>query len=156
MASAAELPSYTLIHVASDSEMPSEQQLRTDLEKGDGKTKVAALKKVIQMILNGEKLPNLLMTIIRFVLPSQDHMIKKLLLIFWEICPKTYPDGKLMQEMILVCDAYRKDLQHPNEFIRGSTLRFLCKLKVGRIIRFDTIHESTFSFRFRNLSYSSP
>uniref|UniRef100_A0A914RR50 Clathrin/coatomer adaptor adaptin-like N-terminal domain-containing protein n=1 Tax=Parascaris equorum TaxID=6256 RepID=A0A914RR50_PAREQ len=24
--------------------------------------------------------------------------------------------------MILVCDAYRKDLQHPNEFIRGSTL----------------------------------
>ena len=35
-----------------------------------------------------------------------------------------------MQEMILVCDAYRKDLQHPNEFIRGSTLRFLCKLKV--------------------------
>ena len=50
-------------------------------------------------------------------------MIKKMLLIFWEIVPKTYPDGKLMQEMILVCDAYRKDLQHPNEFIRGSTLR---------------------------------
>ena len=23
-----------------------------------------------------------------------------------------------------------QDLQHPNEFIRGSTLRFLCKLKV--------------------------
>lgn len=27
--------------------------------------------------------------------------------------------------MILVCDAYRKDLQHPNEFVRGSTLRFI-------------------------------
>ena len=26
-----------------------------------------------------------------------------------------------------------QDLQHPNEFIRGSTLRFLCKLKVGHI-----------------------
>ena len=48
-----------------------------------------------------------LMTIIRFVLPSQDHMIKKLLLIFWEIVPKTSGDGKLLQEMILVCDAYR-------------------------------------------------
>ena len=47
------------------------------------------------------------MTIIRFVLPSQDHMIKKLLLIFWEIVPKTSGDGKLLQEMILVCDAYR-------------------------------------------------
>ena len=57
-------------------------------------------------------------------------MIKKLLLIFWEIVPKTEPDGRLKHEMILVCDAYRKDLQHPNEFIRGATLRFLCKLKV--------------------------
>ena len=56
-------------------------------------------------------------------------MIKKLLLIFWEIVPKTEPDGRLKHEMILVCDAYRKDLQHPNEFIRGATLRFLCKLK---------------------------
>ena len=59
-------------------------------------------------------------------------MVKKLLLIFWEVVPKTSGDGKLLSEMILVCDAYRKDLQHPNEFIRGSTLRFLCKLKVCR------------------------
>lgn len=64
------------------------------------------------MILNGEKLPGLLMTIIRFVLPLQDHTIKKLLLVFWEIVPKTTPDGKLLQEMILVCDAYRKVSHH--------------------------------------------
>lgn len=36
--------------------------------------------------------------------------------------------------MILVCDAYRKDLQHPNEFIRGSTLRFLCKLQEPELL----------------------
>jgi len=36
--------------------------------------------------------------------------------------------------MILVCDAYRKDLEHPNEFIRGSTLRFLCKLKEPELL----------------------
>lgn len=77
-------------------------------EKGDVKSKTEALKKVIIMILNGEKLPGLLMTIIRFVLPLQDHTIKKLLLVFWEIVPKTTPDGRLLHEMILVCDAYRK------------------------------------------------
>lgn len=77
-------------------------------EKGDTKKKIEALKKVISIILSGEKIPGLLMIIIRFVLPLQDHTIKKLLLIFWEIVPKTTPDGKLMQEMILVCDAYRK------------------------------------------------
>lgn len=81
-------------------------------EKGEIKAKTEALKKVIIMILNGEKLPGLLMTIIRFVLPLQDHTIKKLLLVFWEIVPKTTPDGKLLQEMILVCDAYRKVCYH--------------------------------------------
>jgi len=132
--STAELPCYTLINVPSDFETPNEMQLKSDLEKGDTKVKTEALKKAIYMILNGEKISGLLMTIIRFVLPSQDHMIKKMLLVFWEIVPKTYPDGKLMQEMILVCDAYRKDLQHPNEFIRGSTLRFLCKLKEPELL----------------------
>ncbi|XP_016341253.1 coatomer subunit beta-like [Sinocyclocheilus anshuiensis] len=131
---AAENVCYTLINVTNDSEPPSEVSLKTDLEKGEIKAKTEALKKVIIMILNGEKLPGLLMTIIRFVLPLQDHTIKKLLLVFWEIVPKTTPDGKLLQEMILVCDAYRKDLQHPNEFIRGSTLRFLCKLKESELL----------------------
>jgi coatomer subunit beta len=96
--------------------------------------KIDTLKKVIQLMLNGERLPGLLMTIIRFVLPLQNHTIKKLLLIYWEIVPKVSADGKLLQEMILVCDAYRKDLQHPNEFLRGSTLRFLCKLKEPELL----------------------
>lgn len=77
-------------------------------EHGDNRVKASALKKTIQLVLNGERLPGLLMTIIRFVLPSNDHTLKKLLLIFWEIWPKTSADGKLLHEMILVCDAYRK------------------------------------------------
>ncbi|CAH2091603.1 unnamed protein product [Euphydryas editha] len=129
-----EQPCYTLINFPTDSEPYNEMQLKLDLEKGDIKKKIEALKKTIGIILSGEKIPGLLMIIIRFVLPLQDHMIKKLLLIFWEIVPKTTPDGKLLQEMILVCDAYRKDLQHPNEFIRGSTLRFLCKLKEPELL----------------------
>lgn len=130
----AEQPCYTLINNPSETEMPNEQQLRNDLEHGDNRAKASALKKVIQLVLSGERLPGLLMIIIRFVLPCNDHQIKKLLLIFWEIWPKTSPDGKLLHEMILVCDAYRKDLQHPNEFIRGSTLRFLCKLKEPELL----------------------
>lgn len=131
---AIELPCYTIINIPSDAEQPTEQKLKEDLEKGDLKVKADALKKVIQQMLNGDKFPSLLMTIIRFVMPVADHTLKKLLLIFWEIVPKNTPDGKLMQEMILVCDAYRRDLQHPNEFIRGSTLRFLCKLKEPELL----------------------
>lgn len=41
-------------------------------------------------------------------MPQDDHALKKLLLIYWEIVPKKGTDGKLLHEMILVCDAYRK------------------------------------------------
>ncbi|XP_017851889.1 coatomer subunit beta [Drosophila busckii] len=128
-----QVPCYTIIN-SPDLEVPNEMQLKQDLEKGDTHVKIETLKKVIKLLLNGERYPGLIMTIIRFVLPVQNHTIKKLLLIFWEIVPKTSADGKLLQEMILVCDAYRKDLQHPNEFLRGSTLRFLCKLKEPELL----------------------
>ncbi|KER23243.1 hypothetical protein T265_08815 [Opisthorchis viverrini] len=125
---------YTLIGLSPDAKTYSEQQLKDDLQHNSVDIKREALKEVIRLIVNGEKFPNILMTVIRFVMPSQDHMIKKLLLLFWEVVPKYGPDGKLLHEMILVCDAYRKDLQHPNEFIRGSTLRFLCKLKEPELL----------------------
>ncbi|KAL3994851.1 Coatomer subunit beta [Acanthocheilonema viteae] len=133
--SSGELPCYTLIHVPSDFEIPSEVQLKEKFEKGDVKAKTDALKKLIMMIMNGEKIgQGMMMQVIRFCLPTSDHTIKKLLLLFFEIVPKTASDGKLLHEMILVCDAYRKDLQHPNEFIRGSTLRFLCKLREPELL----------------------
>jgi len=134
MATISELPCYTIINYPAESDAVTEAKLKEDLENGDIATKTTALKKVMYQLLNGEKMPSILMTIIRFVLPLQDHMIKKLLLIFWEVVPKTGADGKLLHEMILVCDAYRKDLEHANEFIRGSTLRFLCKLKEPELL----------------------
>ncbi|KAH8859633.1 Coatomer subunit beta [Schistosoma japonicum] len=125
---------YTLIGLSTETKTYTEQKLKEDLQNGKDNVKREALKELIRLIINGEKFPNLLMIVIRFVMPSQDHMIKKLLLLFWEVVPKYGSDGKLLQEMILVCDAYRKDLQHPNEFIRGSTLRFLCKLKEPELL----------------------
>ena len=65
--STAELPCYTLINVPSDFETPNEMQLKQDLEKGNTKEKIEALKKTIYMILNGEKIQGLLMNIIRLV-----------------------------------------------------------------------------------------
>ena len=66
-----ELPCYTILSLPPDLEAPNEQALKADLEKGDTKAKIAAMKKVLHLILNGDKIPGLLMTIIRFVLPSQ-------------------------------------------------------------------------------------
>ncbi|CBY11196.1 unnamed protein product [Oikopleura dioica] len=128
---------YTLINPSSEAELATEQQLKAEIEdvKGTDKSKAAALKKLIIQTLNGDKFsPTMAIHVIKYLLPSQDHYIKKLLLIYWEIAPKVDEEGKLRHEMILVCDAYRRDLMHPNEFIRGSTLRFLCKLKQPELL----------------------
>ena len=60
------------------------------------------MKKILLLMLNGDPVPQLLMHVIRFVMPSKNKILKKLLLVYWEICPKTNPDGKLKQEMVLV------------------------------------------------------
>lgn len=39
-----------------------------------------------------------------------------------------------MQEMVLVVNALRNDLLHPNEYIRGQMCRFLCKLKEVEVL----------------------
>jgi len=55
-------------------------------------------------------------------------------MLFWEVVPKYSADGSLLPEMILVCNALRNYLIHPNEYVRGSMLRFLCKITESEII----------------------
>jgi hypothetical protein len=57
---------------------------------------------------------------VRYVLPSDDKMVQKLLLLYMEIIEKTDDQGKLLPEMILICQNLRNNLQHPNEFLRGK------------------------------------
>eukprot|EP01097_Dermamoeba_algensis_P003079 TRINITY_DN2239_c0_g1_i1.p1 TRINITY_DN2239_c0_g1~~TRINITY_DN2239_c0_g1_i1.p1 ORF type:complete len:947 (-),score=236.04 TRINITY_DN2239_c0_g1_i1:131-2971(-) len=128
-----EKPCTLLIH-HEKGEPPNVGQLKESLESGADQDKVSALKKTILLLLSGENLPGILMTVIRFVMPTKDHTLKKLVLLFWEVAEKTGPDGKLLHEMILVCNFLRMDLNHPNEYIRGMTLRFLCKMKEVEIL----------------------
>jgi coatomer subunit beta len=95
-------PCYTLLSPDDSSESVSVNDFKTQLEKGDDETKVQAMKKLIVTMLNGEPMPQLLMFVIRFVVPSKNKTLKKLLLIYWEIAQKKNPDGKLKQEFILV------------------------------------------------------
>lgn len=109
------------------------------------------MKRILTIMLNGDPMPSLLMHIIRFIMPSKSKPLKKLLYFYYEICPKLDVGGKLKQEMILVwytqkndtlktiadgrySNGIRNDLQHPNEYIRGNTLRFLCKLREAELI----------------------
>lgn len=112
----------------------SGNEIREALEGNDVEAKVLAMKKAVSMLLNGEQLPQLFITIVRYVLPSEDHTIQRLLLLYLEAIEKTDAHGKVLPEMILICQNLRNNLQHPNEYIRGVTLRFLCRIREEEII----------------------
>ena len=100
-------------------------------------------------MLGGETMPRILMQVIRFCINSDDKPLKKLTMLYWEVVPKyqdltgeellqqaagTSVQRKLLPEMILVCNALMNDLNHANEYVRGSMLRFLCKIKDEEIL----------------------
>ncbi|KAF8346088.1 coatomer protein [Amanita rubescens] len=128
-------PSCHTVVTDSGAEYPSVSELRSGLEKGSDEVKLETLRKIIISTINGNPQPTLMMPIIQYVMPSRNKQLKKLLHFYWEVCPKYDDNGKLKQEMILVVNAIRNDLQHPNEYIRGASLRFLQKIaKDGELL----------------------
>jgi len=93
---------YSLVHMDNTADQPTLQELKLQLEKGNDETKMETMRTVVTIMLNGDPMPQLLMHIIRFVMPSKSKSLKKLLYFYYEICPKHDSNGKLKQEMILV------------------------------------------------------
>lgn len=93
---------YSLVKDSAADGTPTMSELRTQLEKGTDESKVETMKRILTIMLNGDPLPQLLMHIIRFVMPSKSKPLKKLLYFYYEICPKLDVQGKLKQEFILV------------------------------------------------------
>ncbi|KAI5306239.1 coatomer subunit beta, partial [Ascosphaera atra] len=130
---------YSFVHQDNSADQPTLSELKLQLEKGTDETKLETMRRILIIMLNGDPMPQLLMHIIRFVMPSRSKPLKKLLYFYYEVCPKLDASGKLKQEMILVCprprsNGIRNDLQHPNEYVRGNTLRFLCKLREPELL----------------------
>lgn len=125
---------YTLIYEPATAVKYTANEFKNQLEKGDDESKIMTMRQMLITMLNSDTMPELLMHVIRYVMPSKNKELKKLLYFYWEICDKYDQDGKLRHEMILVCNAIQRDLQHPNEYIRGNTLRFLTKLKEPELL----------------------
>jgi coatomer subunit beta len=116
----------------------SSQTIVTDvkqlLEEGDVEDKIDGMKKTIALMLNGEPLPGMFISIVRYVLPSEDKTVQKLLMLYMEIIEKADASGSILPEMILICQNLRNNLQSPNEYLRGCTLRFICRLTEAELL----------------------
>eukprot|EP00457_Paulinella_chromatophora_P001116 gb/GEZN01001118.1/.p1 GENE.gb/GEZN01001118.1/~~gb/GEZN01001118.1/.p1 ORF type:complete len:1003 (+),score=201.18 gb/GEZN01001118.1/:53-3061(+) len=124
----------TLLVGTDDSTVVSESDLAKRLESKNDDDKIKALKELILATLQGENFPRLRMHVIKYCINTRNKTLKKLLLNYWEVVEKRDDEGKPLHEMILVCQAMKNDLDHPNEYIRGCTLRFLSKLKEPTIL----------------------
>ena len=93
---------WSMVQNDNGADQPTLQQFQQQLEKGTDESKVETMKTILTVMLNGDPLPQLLMHIIRFVMPSKSKPLKKLLYFYYEVCPKTDANGKLKQEFILV------------------------------------------------------
>ena len=60
----------------------SPSDIRTALEGHDTFAKIQSMQTAIKMLLSGEQLPAFFITVVRYVLPSEDHTIQKLLLLY--------------------------------------------------------------------------
>jgi coatomer subunit beta len=121
--------------IACDIVPPKASEIQAKLEKTKVQDKIDAMEELILLMASGEQYRNMLMPVIRFVCTHNNHRLKKLCQLFWEVIQKTdEKSGDLREEMILVCNALRNDLMHANEYVRGSTLRLLCKIRHYRIL----------------------
>jgi coatomer subunit beta len=132
MSSALERQCTLLIH--RDTAQDDTETLKASLEASDIDVKTDALKRLIVCHLNGDPIPGMLMMVIRYILPHEDTHLRKMGLLFLEVCDKHGPDGKLLPEMILVCNMVRNELVHANEYTRGCALRFVCKIHDAEIL----------------------
>ena len=113
--------------------------------------KEEALKEILGSMVNDDNYPqDLMINVIHHLTIVDDINVKKLLFLFWEVIDKHKPDGSMKDEIILVCNGLRKDLDSPNEYIRGRTLRLLTKLPYKEIL------ENVKAAVFDNIKHTHP
>ena len=115
-------------------EPPQSSEIQNQFVKGTLEEKKKALRTLIKMISNDDNYPRLLMPVLTNLQLLQDHELKKLLFLYWEIVEKTNVDGTVKDEITLACNALRKDLLSANEYIRGRTLRLVSKISIKSIL----------------------
>ncbi|ELQ74049.1 Vesicle coat complex COPI, beta subunit [Trachipleistophora hominis] len=96
--------------------------------------KADALRAMITLLSQNADLSEYTTTAIREVCQCDDTQLKKIFYLFLEMIPKCDREGNMLAEILLIANQVRKDLEHPNEYVRGKVLHFVCTLMYGDVI----------------------
>ena len=111
-----------------------EEEINKLLQKDDS-SRIEAMKQILSFELNNQNELDIMMNIIRYILPSNNHEIKRLFLLYLSSIKRVDENGKLLPELILVINGLLQDLNHPNEYIRMLTLKFIMNVKEKEFIQ---------------------
>lgn len=104
------------------------------MDRENTKGQAEALEQLVLLSYTENIPPHLLMPVVQYTATTHDHRVIKLLLMFLENCDTRDAMGELRPEFILITDALRNFLLHPNEYVRGAVLRFLYKIDDRQIL----------------------
>jgi len=83
-------------------EVATVEEVKELLGEPDVYAKIDGLRRALMAMLTGVDMSGILMNVIRGCVTVEDHTLKKMLMLYWESVRKRGPDGKLLQELILV------------------------------------------------------
>jgi len=120
--------------IAQHENSPTSQEIQQALIHGTVEEKIEMMKRLIPSIINDESFVHSIMLVVKYVALTDNHKLKKLLWIYWEAIEKQKANGSLKDEILLVCNNFRKELLSPNEFVRAKVLKLLSRLPYKELI----------------------
>lgn len=113
-------------------------QMRKDeimqrLQSASEEEKVEAMKQIVAQMSRGEDFTSLTYRITKETLTVKSNELKRLFYYYLELVPKGREDESF-GEMLLLSNQIRKDLEHPNEYVRGFVMRFVSTLEDEELV----------------------
>jgi coatomer subunit beta len=130
----------TSLYISNSSDL-SEDKIIELIESKDVLKKIEGMKNLITHISQGKTSESVIHTVVKEVLMMENNELKRLLYYFLELYAPLMNEG----ELLLLNNQIRKDLESPNEFIRGLTLKFVSTLRSEIILNncYKSIKENT-------------
>jgi coatomer subunit beta len=102
-------------------------ELIKKLSLADDNEKIGALTQIVAQMSQGEDFSSLAHKITRQTMVSKNNELKRLFYYYLELIPKER-ESDSYGEILLLSNQIRKDLEHPNEYVRGFTMKFVSTL----------------------------
>ncbi|ADM12042.1 coatomer complex subunit beta [Encephalitozoon intestinalis ATCC 50506] len=102
-------------------------EIMQKLGSNNEEDKAEGMKQIIAQMSQGEDFGSLTHKVTKETLVVKSNELKRLFYYYLELLPKSR-GSQSFEEILLLSNQVRKDLEHPNEYVRGFVMRFVSTL----------------------------